>query len=59
MFATMKGKNKHKDSGSVKIDPQVHKNVVEYCKSEGLVVSVFVTKAAAEKLEKEKQKDGQ
>lgn len=48
-------KPKKQKTGSVKIDPLVYVQVADYCKSKGTLVSFFITEAAKEKLEKEKQ----
>lgn len=41
-------------SGSVKIDPEVYQEVAEYCESNGLKITFFVTEAMREKMDKVK-----
>ncbi len=54
----MNGKKKEKidGSGSVKILPNIHSQLVNHCKEHGILISYFVTEAVKEKLEKQKSK---
>lgn len=53
----MKEKKKQRESGSVKIDPDVYRKAADYCDSKGLKITFFTTEAVSEKLEKEIQKN--
>lgn len=55
MFADMKvEKKKQRESGSIKIDPEVYRQVADFCDTKGLKITFFATEAVSEKLEKEK-----
>ena len=43
-------KAKKKNSGSVKIDPIIYKELSDYCKKAGIKVGHFVTKATEKEL---------
>lgn len=47
---------KKTDSGSVKVDPQIYREVADFCETKGLKITFFATEAISEKLEKEKLK---
>lgn len=56
MFAFMKDKKKQRESGSVKIEPEVYREVADFCDKKGLKITFFATEAVQEKLQKEKAK---
>lgn len=45
-------KDEKNSSGSIKIDPDVHKKVSDYCREHGIKVTFFATQAISEKLER-------
>jgi predicted DNA-binding protein len=44
-------KDKKDNSGSIKIFPEVHQRLVEYCKKEGIKISYFASNIIKEKLQ--------
>lgn len=54
MFAFMKDKKKQRESGSVKIEPEIYREAAAYCDKKGLKITFFATEAVKEKLQKEK-----
>lgn len=57
MFASMKvEKKKQRESGSIKVDPKVYREVADFCNAKGLKITFFATEAISEKLSAEKLK---
>lgn len=58
MFASMKvEKKKQRESGSIKIDPEIYRQAADFCDKKGLKITFFATEAVTEKLDKELQKE--
>lgn len=45
-------KDEKNSSGSIKIDPEVHKKVSDYCREHGIKVTFFATQALSKELER-------